>query len=93
MFKAVQYYDCGGKPLDKLIERDIYAADKASESFLIVDFSGQFTWIPMWTCRAYDDSDFDILKKQRQDAFRDYATTINYALLNNQRRAQLNSKG
>lgn len=93
MFKAIQQLDTTGKPLDKLIERDIYAVDKATESFLIVDFTGQFSWIPMWTCRAYEDGDFDILKKQRIDALQDYATTINYALLNNQRRSKYNSKG
>lgn len=93
MFKAVQYYDTSGKPLDRLIERDIYAVDRATDSFMIVDFTGQFTWIPSWTCRAYSEEDCEALKKQGRDMLKECYQTAYYAMLNETRRRQLNSKG
>lgn len=93
MFKAVQQLDCAGNPLDKLIERDIYAVDRATDSFLIVDFMGQFTWIPMWTCRAFRESDLDGMQGQRRQRLKEYMQAATYALINDTRREKLGSKG
>ena len=72
MFKAIQQLDTVGKPLDRIILRDIYAVDRATDSFLIGDFVGQFSWIPSWTCRVYTpDVDDQVLNQQREDLMRE----------------------
>ena len=53
MFKAVQKFDCAGNVLDKFIIRTVYAVDRTTDCLLIEDFTGQFSWIPMWTCVPY----------------------------------------
>lgn len=94
MFKAIQQLDCTGKPLDRVIVRDIYAVDKATDSFLIAAFDSSFSWIPAWTCRPYREGfDDDILKDQRKKLLKECYQIAQYALLNEQRREATNSKG
>ena len=33
--------------------KTVYAVDRATESFLVTDFWGDFEWIPMSECKLY----------------------------------------
>lgn len=54
MFKVIQQRDRVGELMDEFIVRTVYAVDRATEEFLIVDSFGDFRWIPMWLCVPYN---------------------------------------
>lgn len=49
MFKVKQILDCADRPMREgvTVIRTVYAADRNTNSFLVADSFGGFTWIPI----------------------------------------------